>query len=258
MAGILYTWQNEEEIEHNTNSDNIDDSPCKSCSFSMTSIKPLSLKGFDIHQKWFLDTPTETQLLLESFVNRRSLKKASDKASFLVQKLEKLFRLYDSLLNTHNRNYIGIFQQANANELLIEYKSVNSVFDVTSSAGATTSLAYAELNLKKHADEDLYYYKTYLQRHNLLFDNVTVGQKESVYLRECHLILMLDNLVRLKNAGETTTSRGVRKSRNLCTLPITLQGLPADSKITSRGLQLLMGLTASYYMFCSDICAGFL
>ena len=74
LAGILYTWQNEEEIEHNTNSDNIDDSLCKSCSFSMTSIKPLSLKGFDIHQKWLLDTPTETQLLLESFVNRRSLK----------------------------------------------------------------------------------------------------------------------------------------------------------------------------------------
>ena len=166
--------------------------------------------------------------------------------------------MYDSLLNTHNRNCIGIFQQTNANELLIEYKSVNSVFDVTSSAGATTSLAYAELNLKKNADEDLYYYKTYLQRHSLLFDNVTVGQKESVYLRECHLNLMLDNLVRLKNADETTTSRGVRKSRNLCTLPITLQGLPADSIITSRGLQLLMGLKASYYMFCSDICAGFL
>ena len=41
------------------------------------------------------------------------------------------------------------------------------------------------------------------------------------------------NLVRIRNADETTTSRGVRKSRNLCTLPITLQGLPTDSIITN-------------------------
>ena len=232
--GILYTWRNEEEIEDTIDSDIKDDSPCKSCSFSMKMTKPLSMKGFDVYQEWYLNTPIEVQLLFESFVNQRSFKKASDKQAFLAQKLEKLFRLYDSFLNLYNRNYIGIFQQANANELLIEYKSVNSVFDVTSSAGATTSLSYAELNLKKHADEDLCYYKTFLQEHTLKYDSITQGQRETVCLRECHPILMLDNLVRLKNADETTVSRGVRKSKTLCTLPITLQGLPIDSATTSQ------------------------
>ena len=231
--GIRYTWRNEEDIEAGPNSDLAEDRRCKSCTMSMKITRPLSLRGFDIYEEWFVNTPFEIQLLCESFVNQRSLKKASDKQTFFVQKLEKLFRLYDSLLNIYNRNYIGIFQQANANELLIEYKSVNSVFDVTSSAGATTSLTYAESNLKKHANEDLCYYKTYLQQHNLQYDSMT-GQRETVCLRECHPILMLDNLVRLKNADETTVSRGVRKSRNLCTLPITLQGLPTDSVTTSQ------------------------
>lgn len=249
LAGILCTWQNEEETEDRNTCDNAHDSPCESCSSSLTSIRPLCIKGFDVHHEWFLETPIETQLLLEAFVNRRSLKKASNKEQFVGQKLEKLFRMYDNLLNIFNRNYIGIFQQANANELLIEYKSVNSVFGVTSSAGATTSLAYAESNLKKQADEDLCYYKTYLKRHNLVYDsNNTVSQIESVCLRECHLILMLDNLVRQRSTDVSNISRGMSKSKYLCTLPITLQGLPTGSSITSQWH--LPDCDGSLFCFC--------
>ena len=231
FEGILIKWLNEEDFGENT-SDTTDSSPCESCSLSSATIRPLELKKLDIFHEWFIETPIEVQLLLETFTNRRSLKKDSTSLAFLANKLEKLLRLYDSLLNIYNRNFIGIFQQANTDELLVEYKSVNSDFDITSAAGATTSLTYAESNLRKQADEDLCYYKTYLKQHPLQYNIINGIPKELVSLRDCHLILMLDNLVRIKSTDEP--NRGVCRSKQLCTLPITLQGLPVDSEITSQ------------------------
>ena len=88
FEGILNTWKNDEDVAEISSSELFDNSQCISCSLSMTSVRPLSLKGFDIYKEWFWETPTETQLLLEPFVNQRSLKKANDKGSFLAQKLE--------------------------------------------------------------------------------------------------------------------------------------------------------------------------
>ena len=96
FEGILYTWKNDEDVAEISSSELFDDSQCISCSLSMTSVRPLSLKGFDIYKGWFWETPIETQLLLGPFVNQRTLKRANDKGSFLAQKLEKLYRLYDT------------------------------------------------------------------------------------------------------------------------------------------------------------------
>ena len=145
-------------------------------------------------------------------------------------KTSKLYRLHDILLNIFNRNYIGIYQQANSKELLVEYKSVSSVFDVTSSVGATTSLTAAETNLRKKSNDELCYFNTYLKQHKLKYTSFSGQTYEEVSLRQCHLILMFDNLVRLKTTRDH--ARDDKKSDQLLTLPITLQGLPLDAEIT--------------------------
>ena len=55
---------------------------------------------------------------------------------------------------------------------------------------------------------------------------------KTVNLRQCHVILMLDNLVRLTYKRDPNP--GECRSNQLCTLPITLQGLPIDSYITDQ------------------------
>ena len=193
-------------------------------------IKPLQIDNFDILSEWFLETPAEIQILFENFINKKSSKKAKNPDEFVRHKISKLYRLHDILLNIFNRNYIGIYQQANSKELLVEYKSVSSVFDVTSSVGATTSLTAAETNLRKKSNDELCYFNTYLKQHKLKYTSFSGQTNEEVSLRQCHLILMFDNLVRLKTTRDHAGDD--KKSDQLLTLPITLQGLPLDAEIT--------------------------
>lgn len=50
-------------------------------------------------------------------------------------------------------------------------------------------------------------------------------------LRSCYLILAIDNLVRLTFKDDTP--RGDNRSSQLCTLPITLKGIPKDAEYVS-------------------------
>lgn len=203
---------------------------CVTC-FDEPKFKPLSACNFNSLTEWFLSTPIETQVLFEVFINKSSFKKTKNE-EFFQKKVERLYRIYDTLLNTFNRNFIGVHQQAYTDELLIEYKSVSSVFNVTSAAGATRSLTGAETNIKKKANTELCYYNTYLKRHDLIYTDCFGEKKINCSLRDCHVILMLDNLVRLKYVADPDP--GECRSKQLCTLPITLQGLPLDSNITSE------------------------
>jgi hypothetical protein len=179
---------------------------CESC-FSGTRNKPLTVDNFDIVNEWYIELPIESQLLFEHFINLGTIRKSKTPDESVRKKLEKLYFVYDILLNIHNRNYIGVFQRSNTQKLLIEYKSVGSVFDVTSATGATSSLTYAEIQLKKDANVELCYYNTYLKEHALEYYTTCGALKSSMNLRSCHLIMMLDNLVRLQfiadpNPGE--------------------------------------------------------
>ncbi|CAC5385156.1 unnamed protein product [Mytilus coruscus] len=49
-------------------------------------------------------------------------------------------------------------------------------------------------------------------------------------LRECVLVLMLDNLVRLR--FHSNPEPGENRSQQICTLPVTIKGLPHDSNVT--------------------------
>ena len=177
-----------------------------------------------------LQVPIEIQMLLEMFINKNSLRTAPNRQAFVEKKLNKVHTLYDQLLNIYNRNYIGIQQKANTNELLIEYKSVSSVFDVKSASGTSCSLRQAEENVKKLANEDLCYYNTFLKDYSLHYDSLTGPNTKPVSLRDCHCILMLDNLVRFSFL--CNKARDEKSSNQLPTLPITVQGMPMDSEIS--------------------------
>ena len=236
VSNYVYLWENQDSFVnpdildqslHMTHSDN----HCKSC-FTDSLPKPLSMKNFDILQEWFLDVPMEIQLIFSAFINRRQLKRSHDPNLYLKQKVERLYMAYDILLNALNKNYIGVFQQSNTNELLQDYKSVKAVFSITSASGTTTSLTKAETSWKEKADDDLLYYNTFLKPQPLTYNSAAGLQTTYVCMRQCHVILMLDNLVRLKYGNDP--ERSERESKQLCTIPITLQGLPKDNSVTEH------------------------
>ena len=168
MPEIFYAWKYNDVVDDSQDLEvNTVAGYCELCYDQ--EVKPLQIENFDILSEWFLETPTEIQILFEKFINKKSLKKAKNPEEFMRHKLLKLYRLHDILLNVFNSNYIGIYQKASSKELLIEYNSVSSVFDVTSSAGATTSLNAAETNLRKTSNDELCYFNTYLKQHKLRY-----------------------------------------------------------------------------------------
>ena len=208
-----------------------DTDKCDGC-FNMNLIKPLSKRDFCVYAEWHLDIPVELQMILSVFVNTEALGRAQNPDKFLKTKLEKLYTVYDSLLNIMNKNYVGIFQQANTDELLYDYRNIKSVFSITSASGATTSHSKAEEDWKKRADDDTLYFNTYLKPQPLTYCTDAGLATKHTSLRKCHIILMLDNLVRLQFSRDPR--RGETPSSQLCTLPITLQGLPLDTAITEK------------------------
>ncbi|MEW8546853.1 MAG: hypothetical protein AB2693_25340, partial [Candidatus Thiodiazotropha sp.] len=190
--------------------------------------KSLSTKSFNIVQEWFLDIPAEVQLLLEKFVASRSISRAKNPEYSFSQKLERLYKLFDALMNTLNKKFVGIFQQANTDALMIEFKNIGSVFRITSAVGTTLSLDAAEKKLKNKAEDDLLYFNAFIKKHEITYNTAAGEVTTNVSLRQCHPILMLDNLVRFTDRKDPNP--GVRGNQ-LCTLPITVQGLPRDASL---------------------------
>lgn len=209
-------------------STNEEDNKCKTC-FSTSLPKPLRVLDFDVLQEWHLDVPLGFQIILETFINKNSLKKSVDKQDFLKKKINRVYSIHDVLLNTYNKRHIGVLQEANTEELLMEYHSIGSVFSVTGASGMTTSLKAAELKLEEKATNDQCYFNTYIKKHLLEYETSAGMVQANISLQECHLILMLDNLVRLKFRNDPHP--GESRSGQICTLPITLQGLPKDAKL---------------------------
>ncbi|CAC5418112.1 unnamed protein product [Mytilus coruscus] len=202
---------------------------CDACFNHCDLVKPLSLHHFELLQEWFLDIPLDIQIILDKFINRDSFYSSGDKIAFLLSKMERLYGAFDILLNTFNKNYIGILQQANTDELAMHFQSITTVFSMASNTGISTSLVTAEKKIKEKATDDLYYYNTYLKKFPFHYQTTTGIADQLVNLRDCHLILMMDNLVRMTRSDPYP---GENRSGQLCTLPLTLQGLPKDSSVT--------------------------
>ena len=194
---------------------------CSTC-YPEGITKRLSLKTFDVLQEWHLDVPLVAQILLEVFLNKRSISETHTRNHMVQTKLKKLYTTYDMLLNIHNRNYSGLMQLANTDELVMHFKSAHSVFNVTSQSGATQSYSQAEKSLKARSVDDMCYFNTYLKEHSI---KTRIGEESlaKVNLRHCHTIIMLDNLVRLKFRNDPEP--GESRSQQICTLPLTIQGV---------------------------------
>ena len=132
---------------------------CTTC-FSYNMPKPLHLSSFDIVPEWHFDVPLETQMFLENFINKKHLKVEENNAA-LKKKITRLYALYDLLLNTYNKKYFGIHQQANTEEISLQYRSLKTVLEVTANSGITTGKSTADKRLNEKSEPELCYYGTF-------------------------------------------------------------------------------------------------
>lgn len=147
----------------------------------------------------------------------------------MKSKLTKFYTTYDVLLNQNNRTYCGILQDLNSQELALNYQCVSTVFSVTAGAGATLSLNESERRLKEMASEDLCHYNTYVKKYEMEYETDAGQVHQKISLQDCYLILFMDNLVRLKTRSDPMPNES--RTKQICTLPITLKGIPRDSSI---------------------------
>ena len=109
------------------------------------------------------------------------------------------------------------------------FSQCDKCFEITSAAGATLSLIEAERQLKVRANKDLCYYNTFLKKYPIMLYPTSTNILSSVNLRECILLFMMNNLVRLSKHQDTLRSES--RSYQLCTLPLSVKRLPVNSEI---------------------------
>ena len=119
---------------------------------------PLDWRNFDLLKEWYLEVPLDIQIVLTSlFINKISLRQADNRTRYLTSKLSRLYSL-ESGLALHNKNFFGIIQQFNTEELIVNYHAISTVFGITSQNGVTNSLSYASEWLQERADAGKTYF----------------------------------------------------------------------------------------------------
>ena len=229
---ILLHCSKQDNVIIELEDDSDDGITCGECFTADQQLETLDIESFDILHEWATDVPLYMQMSFEPFLNAHSVQRATDIEHFLKQKLLLLYSGYDTLLHNMNKMYCGLLQKANTDELIMGNKSVETVFSITSGAGASTSLNVAERQLKAKALKDELYYEAYLKPYNMMYETDAGMVTKGVRMRDCLVILMLDNLVRLKHNDDP--NRGENRSKQLNLLPITIQGLPKDSAILTQ------------------------
>ena len=208
---------------------------CPICYYSFSDWLdfPLSISSHDQLHEWLLFVPLPVRMFFEkAFLNARSLQLAQSSQELVRSKVPRLTSIYEACLNTFNKNYFGPTQQMNTAELIVNYHNATTVFNIAQSSGISMSLISAEKKLKEQANKERLYFRTYLKHHHLAYQALTDGSvlPHEVSLRDCHLIFLVDNLVRTQKKRDPDSGR--MKSIQLNTLPITVKGLPRNSKIT--------------------------
>ncbi len=131
------------------------------------------------------------------------------------------------LLNIPAFKHTDILQMSNTDELIMGVRSAETVFQITSGSGASQCLFRAEQNLKERAIADDLYYDCYLREYPITYETAAGLVTNNVRMRDCYVIFMIDNLVRLRFTDNP--DRGDCRSKQMDTLPVTVQGLPKDS-----------------------------
>ena len=198
---------------------------CSVC-FEDSENVPLSLENFSTMDEWNKSVPIHVQLLFKSFINKEYIRRCEKKDIYIQDKIKNLYRIYESLLHFHNQKYIGVFQERNTEDLMLNHKSLDTVFGITSQSGATVSLSLADQMVKNKANFELCYYNTYIKRYTIVYQSCLGIKKANLNLRESILTFMMDNLVKLRYHDDPYP--GECRSQQLCTLPITVKGIPPD------------------------------
>ena len=200
---------------------------CHTC-YAASNLSPLLFKSFNIEHEWAVHTPLPVQILMEAYINPSTIKEGKV-SEIIPKKLRKLYFTFDILLNVFNKKHVGLLQEKNTFEMIMGNKSVSTVFNITASSGATMSLKVAEVKLKTKADKDMCYFNTYLRYHEMKYASVAGPKEGQVRIQDCPVLcLLLDNLVRLRYHSDPKP--GEHRSQQICTLPITVKGVPADDE----------------------------
>ena len=228
----LYVWKSNttQAIEPSTTGI-VDINECSKC-FVEYECDSLTVDNFNIIDEWNKSVPIHVQLLLESFINKDYVRRCEKKDSYIKDKLRNMYRLYDSLLHYYNLRYIGLFQERYTEDLMLNHKSLDTLFKITSDSGATVSLRLADHLVKKKANTELCYYNTYIKHYPIVYNSCLGIKTANLNLRECILTFMMDNLVKLRYHDDPYP--GECRSQQLCTLPITVKGIPPDCSIIDQ------------------------
>ena len=230
---VLQSYYNKEVMPIDVPEEHLLESQyCAICyrSISENIRDPLHLDTFDLVHEWNKSVPLPVQAFMKTaFINKASEQTKSDQNNLIQAKLPSLFCTWDGLLNTLNRSYTGLVQILNTDELMVNYHNITTVFNITSLTGVTTILRTGNRRLKKKSDDELCYYNTFHKTYPLMYTKQgdDTAKQHQVSLRDCHIIFMMDNLVHLAN--RTDPCPGEQPTKQVCTLPLTLKGVPADS-----------------------------
>ena len=85
-------------------------------------------------------------------------------------KPDRLYSVYDILLNIFNNHYFGVYQQTNIDELSMHFNSISTVFAITSSSGITSSLPNAEKRVQERSVDDICCHNTFLKKYSLEYE----------------------------------------------------------------------------------------
>ncbi|MEW8547362.1 MAG: hypothetical protein AB2693_27960, partial [Candidatus Thiodiazotropha sp.] len=201
---------------------------CELC-FGSVNPDPSHWSELDIRKEWALHLPLEIQTLFEGYINQDYLQRypsRNDISRYIKRKIVTLYSTNDCLLNVTNRKYVGILQEMNTFELAFIHHNIGAMFEITLQTGISQSLKTAERRLKTSADKEFCYFKTYVKKYPMSYE-ITAGHIQTeVSLRQCYNILGMDNLVRLTMKSDPLPSEG--RTNQVCTLPITVKGLPKN------------------------------
>ena len=203
-------------------------SQCELC-FRGINPDPFHWSELDIRKEWALHLPLEIQTLFEGYINQDYLQRypsRNDISRYIKRKIVTLYSTNDCMLNVTNRKYAGILQEMNTFEIAFIHHNIGAMFEITLQTGISQSLKTAEKRLKTSADREFCYFKTYVKKYPMSYE-ITAGRIHTeVNLRQCYNILGMDNLVRLTMKRDPLPSEG--RTNQVCTLPLTVKGLPKD------------------------------
>ena len=209
---------------------------CRSCFLTVEKHveDPLDVDHFSICHEWGLHTPLPVQIFLEAaFINKDSIKN-SQSPELYIGKLLSLYSSFEACQSILNKKHNSLLQEIRTDDLMINFHNITDVFSLTAATHITQSLRTGDRRLRRASDPDFCYYNTYLKKHPLMYTNVDEAEQllHSIDLRKCHLIFCVDNLVGLTMKNDPPP--GVKRSNQICTLPITVIGVPQDAAITQR------------------------